>query len=598
MAGTTQVAGSLWGAMATLVAVLLAVHGSTAGPGDRGTAAAAPEHPVSTHLTARLRPSAADANSRRPATSARGPAPPIVSTWGTNADRWRRVHCVDGVSGAPQAGVEVHVLPRTRTAWKRLEAAIQQSADPRDVVRHLGAQVVSDRSGAVRLQLPEVAEVLLLAASEHGFASITALTGAPGPWELELWPVRRFAVQLLDVRGGPVPGVELVLGYRSPTAMQIGSGRTDERGFAHFGIGPRPADQFGLELALAGPTASSERLLAVLDLKNLPSLDTPLVVRLPLGEIAARPRGKVSLGLREAYTMLCIDPPCDETLLRGRVVDDGGQPLAGVSVRWAEWSCNAIDVGGCVAWDDTRTFTAVDGTFELPIAETARWGSLQLHRADLVPRYPGTPPGGDLGNVAMQRRCDVFGVVRLPTDLGPREVELVARIGMCHMSVPLAPDGGFVLSLYPFRPGLDRSLTLSLQGERWVGEPLPILSIDALAPGPTELGTIDLRPLVARTRLDVVGTRGPPMGSIHVVLPGSSLPISDRAGPSTRSQFETMEEYVHRPGGERRLELRDPSGRYLFHHGRGGAHIAVQVEAGRSLAVHLAGGTQRLMLRY
>lgn len=516
-----------------------------------------------------------------------------------SADRTRRIHCVDGMTGEPLAGVRLHVVARNRSAWNAFEHAVRYSAHPMEVVHTLGVQAVSDAGGAARLQLPDAAGLLILGAAEGRFASVEAMRGAPGPWEVELWPLRSLSVQLVDAANEPVRGAELRLSYRWPKPMHIARCRTDDRGAAQFAIPVRIWDDKEIELALPGTAPSHELPLAVLDARKLPPPGTPLVVQVPRASAAERPVAQVTLceddGFFEGVGVSCGEPPNQDPVLRGRVVDGSGQPLEAVSVAWAEWGCTGLDEGRMIARDGA-VFTAADGSFQLTLGNAKRNGLLQLHRTDLVTVYPLLPEGGDLGTITMRSRCDVFGTVRLPPLERPGELELVAYLGMCHFRVPVNPDGSFVLSLYPIGRDWDRSLTLWLQGERWVGEPLEILSIDALAAGETELGTIDLRPLVASTRLEVVGSAGAPVEPIHVVLPGSSVPVSDRAGPSSRSQYDIMDERFEPAGGERRLELHDPRGRYVFHHARGGAELSVQVEGGRSLAVHLTGGEQRLVL--
>lgn len=517
-----------------------------------------------------------------------------------SAERTRRIRCVDGTTGEPLAGVRLHVVPRTRSAWTTFENAVRQSASPNEVVRNLGVQAVSDAGGVARLELPDAAGLLILGALEDRFASVNAMRGAPGPWEVELWPLRSLSVQLVDAANEPVRGAELRLSYRWPKPMHVARSRTDDSGVAQFAFPKRHWEGEQIELSLPGSTPSHELTLAAFDPRTLPPPTTPLVVQVSRTPAAERPVAQVTLAARDRFFLdrevWCSDPPNQDPILRGRVVDGSGHSLGAVSVRWVEWGCTALDEGGAIAFDGAHALTAADGRFELVLGDTKREGWLQLHRTDLICATPDIPTGGDLGTVTMRTRCDVFGTLRLPELERPRDLELVAHLGYCHFRVPVHPDGSFVVSLYPPPRDWDRGLKLSLHGERWVGEPLDILTIPALAAGETDLGTLDLRPLIGRTRLAIVGDHGRPMARIDARLPGSSLPVFDVAGPTSRSQYEILDPYVHPEGGRRRLELHSPEGVYEFHHRRECGVLSLEANGWSVSDLQLSGGDQRLVL--
>jgi len=525
--------------------------------------------------------------------------PPSHTRRNHSADRTRRIHCVDGMTGEPLAGVQLHVLPRTRAAWNAFEDAVRQAAHPMEVVHTLGVQAVSDAGGLARLELPDAAELLLLGAVDGRFAAVNAIRGAPGPWEVELWPLRSLSVQLVDAANEPVRGAELRLSYRWPKPMHIARCRTDDRGVAQFAFLELTCEGAKIELALPGATPLHEFPLAAFEPQSLPPPSTPLVVQLPRTPAAERLVAEVTMGTYDRFFLdggiRCSDPPNQDPVLRGRVVDVSGQPLEAVSVAWARWGCTALDEGGSIA-QDGAVFTAADGSFQLTLGN-AKWeGGLELHRTDLVTVYPPIPEGGDLGTITMRSRCDVFGTVRLPPLASARDLELVAQLGYCHFRVPVHPDGSFTVSLYTPRRDWDRGLKLSLHGERWVGEPLDILSIPELAAGETDLGTLDLRPRIGRTRLAIVGDHGRPIERIDARLPGSSLPVFDVAGPTSRSQYEILDPYVHPEGGRRRLELRSPGGVYELHHRRECGVISLEANGWSVSDLQLSGGDQRLVL--
>lgn len=516
-----------------------------------------------------------------------------------NAQRWRHIHCVDGPTGEPLAGVQLHVLPRTRSAWNAFEDAVRQAAHPMEVVHTLGVQAVSDAGGLARLELPDAAGLLILGAVEGRFAAVNAVRGAPGPWEVELWPLRSLSVQLVDAANEPVRGADLRLSYRWPKPMHIARCRTDDRGVAQFAFRELTCEGAKIELSLPGATPLHELALAALDPRTLPPPSTPLVVQVPRTPAAERPVAEVTLGTYDRFFLdggiRCSDPPNQDPVLRGRVVDLSGQPIEAVAVAWARWGCTALDEGGSIA-QDGAVFTAADGSFQLTLGNAKREGGLELHRTDLVTEHPLIPEGGDLGTITMRSRCDVFGTVRLPPLASARDLELVAQLGYCHFRVPVHPDGSFTVSLYTPPRDWDRGLKLSLHGERWVGEPLDILSIPELAAGETDLGTIDLGTLVASTRLEIVGDHGRPVKRIEVRLPGSSLPVFDVAGPTSRSQYDMLDPYVHPKDGRRRLELHSREGRYVFHHRRESGAVSLEANGWSVSDRQLGGGDQRLAL--
>lgn len=527
--------------------------------------------------------------------------PPSRTRRNHSAERTRRIHCVDGTTGEPLAGVRLCVVPRTRSAWTALERAMDASADPEEVVERLGAQAVSDARGLASLPLPDAAQLLVLAAVDGRFASMDAVRGAPGPWEVELWPLRSLAVQLVDDANEPVRDTELLLSYRWPKPTRIARSRTDDRGVARFGLPRRDFEDEEVELSVLGSGPTAERPLAAFDAGKLPPTDMPAIVRLSASLDVGRggmerPLAPVTLDLDAGFFMGCGDGPSEEAVVRGRVVDGTGQALRAVSARWVEWGCTAFDRGGWIALDTACASTDADGRFELVLGENVSRGWLQLDRTDLIRALPDIRTGGDVGTVTMRTRCDVFGTLHLPPLERPGDLELVAELGYCHFRVPVHPDGSFVVSLYPIPRHWDRGLKLSLHGERWVGEPLDLLSIPELAAGETDLGTIDLGILVASTRLEIVGDHGRPVKRIEVRLPGSSLPVFDVAGPTSRSQYDILDPYVHPKGGRRRLELHSREGSYVFHHRRESGAVSLEANGWSVSDRQLGGGDQRLVL--
>ncbi len=272
----------------------------------------------------------------------------------------------------------------------------------------------SDADGWVRLELPpgKVRAAAWSAESCALPASGTLVAGELTRLELELEPAFPVAGRVLDARtGAPIAGAEVALWTfaERDTVTSASDGS-----FRHPRFPARaPAQQI---VARAAGHGVAVRYLRI---------DPDGAWKIP-----AASAGEESLrGTGTPWVELAL---VSEQIVRGRVLDEGGQPLAGARVA-AEGFFHALP--SVATRDGAETSSDADGRFELTGLRSdighSLWVEAAGHAAalrELEPDPAGAAGALDVGEIVLARECVLAGFVVGPEGLPLCAVEVVLRL--------------------------------------------------------------------------------------------------------------------------------------------------------------------------